>query len=719
LKIRTGLMPPAGRPRPDAATLQAFASTLADRVDADAPLDPGRPLLHRLNRTEYHNAVHDLLDLDVDTEVLLPADNVTQGFDNMSEALTVTPTLMDAYASAAGTIARLAVGDPGVSVSVATYRLPTNFSQTRYVEGAPLGTRGGTAVLYNFPADGDYVFKASLFFTRNTFLFGATIAGEQLEIAVDGARVALFDVDPLMKGSDNDLETKPVAVQAGPRVISAAFVAKNDGPIDDFLRRPERALGDDFVGQTPGLTGLPHLREFGVIGPYNVTGVSDTPSRRRIFICRPANKDEEPGCARNILSALARRAFRRAVAPAAFQDVWSAYEDGYKRGGFEGGIRLAVQLILVHPEFVFRVERTPQGVLPGAAFQLDDLALASRLSFFLWSSIPDDELLTLATQSKLRDPQVLKQQVHRMLADPRASALSTSFAAQWLHLRALKGVNPDVYLYPDSDDNLFQSMARETELLFDSVVRENRSIVDLLTANYTFVDERLASHYGIPNVIGPRFRRVTLTDPRRFGLLGQGSILSLTSPPTRTSPVVRGKWVLEQILGVSPPPPPPVVPPLVENSVIGGEPIKLRAVRDRMEEHRSVEPCRSCHRIMDPIGLSLENFDAIGAWRTKDAGYPVDTAGELTDGTKVDGPVALREALLKYSDAYVTNVTAKLLAYGLGRVISTGDMPFVRRIVKEAGPDYRFDSIVWGIVTSVPFERARAAAETKTGTGGH
>jgi hypothetical protein len=716
LKIRTGLMPPAGRKRPDEGALRAFASALGARLDAATPADPGRPLLHRLNRTEYHNAIRDLLDLDVDTDTLLPPDNVTQGFDNMSQALTVTPTLMDAYASAAGKIARLAVGDPEASVGVSTYRLPTNLSQTRHVDGAPLGTRGGIAVRYNFPADGEYVFKAALFFTRNTFLFGSTIAGEQLEIAVDGARAGLFDINPLMKNADNNLETKPIAVTAGPHTISAAFVIKNDGPIDDFLRRPERALGDDFVGQTPGLTGLPHLREFGIVGPYRVTGVGNTPSRQRILICRPSRTTHEAACAKTILSTLARRAFRRPVTPASatFQEVWRAYEDGYERGGFDTGIRLALQLILVHPEFIFRVEQTPPGVAPATTYTLDDLALASRLSFFLWSSIPDDELLTLASRSKLRDRTVLRQQVRRMLADPRAAALSTSFAAQWLHLRALKGVNPDVYLYPDSDDNLFQSMRRETELLFDSIARENRPVADLLDADHTFVDERLAKHYGIPNVIGPRFRRVTLTDRRRFGLLGQGSILSLTSPPNRTSPVARGKWVLEQILGVSPPAAPPAVPQLAENNVIGGEPIVLRTVRERLEAHRTEEPCRSCHRIMDPIGLALENFDAIGVWRARDSGYQVDAAGQLTDGTPIDGPIALREALLTRGDAYVTNVTAKLLAYGLGRVISTSDMPFVRRIVSDAGPDHRFESLVWGIVTSVPFQQARADAATST-----
>jgi len=694
--------------------LQAFASGLARRVDAESRRDPGRPLLHRLNRTEYRNAVRDLLDLDIDAEKLLPADNVTQGFDNLSEALTVTPTLMDAYASAAGKIARMAVGDPKASVTVETYRLATNFSQTRHVAGTPPGTRGGLAVLYNFPADGEYVFRASLFFTRNTFLFGSTIAGEQIEIAVDGARVGLFDINPLMKGTDNNLETKRITLTAGPHTISASFVTRNDGPIDDFLRRPERALGDDFVGQTPGLTGLPHLREFGLEGPYNVTGVSDTPSRRHVFTCRPDRQAEEAACARTILSTLARKAFRRPVTKASFDEVWAAYEEGYGRGGFEAGIRFALQFVLVHPEFVFRLEHTPAGVRAGSTFQIDDIDLASRLSFFLWSSVPDDELLTLAAQSKLRQPEVLRRQVRRMLLDRRAEALSTSFAAQWLHLRALADANPDVYLYPDSDDNLFESMRRETELLFNSIVRENRSVVDLLTADYTFVDERLARHYGIANVIGPRFRRVAITDPRRFGLLGHGSILTLTSTPNRTSPVIRGKWVLEQILGISPPPPPPVVPQLEENNVIGGEAIRLRTVRERLEEHRSVEPCRSCHRIMDPIGLSLEHFDAIGAWRTRDSGYPVDAAGELTDGTPVDGPVALRRALVKYSDAYVTNLTAKLLAYGLGRVIGPQDMPFVREIVRSAGPEPRFESLVWGIVTSTPFQRARADAEAST-----
>jgi hypothetical protein len=709
LKLNTGLMPPSGSPRPSSDALKAFVSTLESRIDAsaDAHPNPGKPLLHRLNRAEYRNSVRDILDLNIDAEALLPADSITQGFDNLSESLTVTPTLMDAYVAAAGKIARLAVGDTSGSPTGDTFRLPTNFSQIRHVEGTPLGTRGGIAVVYNFPADAEYVFKSALVFTRNTLLFGSTIAGEQLEIALNGERVALFDIDPLMKGIDNNLQTPPVPVKAGPQSVSASFVTKGDGPIDDFLYRPERSLGDDFVGQTPGLTGPPHLRELGIVGPYNSTGLGDTPSRRRIFSCHPETRSQEEPCARKILSALALKAFRKPVTPPELQDLMGAYADGYARGGFDSGVRLALQFILASPEFVFRFERTPANAAPGANYPLGDIELASRLSYFLWSSIPDEELLSLASQSKLRNPDVLRQQVHRMLADPRSESLAANFAMQWLHLRNLKNTNPDVYLYPDSDDNLFQSMQRETELFFDSIVRENRTVLDLLTANYTFVDERLAKHYGIPNVMGNRFRRVSWADSNRFGLLGQGSVLTVTSLPNRTSPVARGKWVLEQILGVSPPPPPPVVPRLVENNVIGGETIRLRSVRDRMEEHRGSEPCRSCHKIMDPIGLALENFDAVGAWRLRDSGHPVDAAGELTDGTRVDGPDGLRTALLNHSDAFVTNLTEKLFAYGLGRVVSTSDMPFVRKAVRDAGPNRRFESIVLGIVNSVPFQMTR------------
>ena len=642
LKLQTGMMPPAGMPRPKADILNAFVADLETRIDGGAAghPNPGAPALHRLNRAEYRNSIHDLLGLDVDVETLLSADSITHGFDNMSDALTVTPTLMEAYVRAAGKISRVAVGDPGMQPIVDTYRVATNFSQIRHVEGTPFGTRGGISVVHNFPADAEYVFRMTLVFTRNTFLFGSTMEGEQLEVSVNGERAALLDINPLMKAGDNDLRTPPIKVKAGPQRISASFIKKGDGPIDDFLQRPERSLADDFSGQIPGLTNPPHLRDLGIMGPYRATGVSETVSRRRIFTCRPATTDNEEPCAREIISRLARQAYRRPVSKESFDDLMQVYWDGREHGNFESGIRMALQYILANPEFAFRFERTPAGVRPGEDYRVSDLELASRLSYFLWSSLPDEELISVANQGKLRDPAVLQRQIERLLADSRSEALAKNFAEQWLHLRGLTDANPDVYLYPDSDDNLLQSMRRETELLFDSIVRENRSVVDLLTANYTFVDERLAKHYGIPNIQGSRFRRVSLTDENRFGLLGQGSVLTVTSASNRTSPVARGKWVMEQILGVSPPPPPPNVPALAENNVLGGETIKLRSVRERLEQHRANEPCNSCHKMMDPIGLALENFDAVGAWRTRDSGFPVDPSGQLVDGSKVDSPGA-------------------------------------------------------------------------------
>jgi hypothetical protein len=513
-----------------------------------------------------------------------------------------------------------------------------------------------------------------------------------------------------MKTGDNDLRTPPIKVKAGPQHISASFIKKGDGPIDDFLQRPERSLADDFSGQIPGLTNPPHLRDLGIMGPYKATGVSETVSRRRIFTCRPTTTDQEAPCAKEIISRLARQAYRRPVSRESFDDLMQVYWDGREHGNFESGIRMAVQYVLANPEFVFRFERTPAGVRPGEDYQVSDLELASRLSYFLWSSLPDEELITVATQGKLHDAAVLQREVKRLL-DERSEALAKNFAAQWLRLRELTDANPDVYLYPDSDDNLLQSMRRETELLFDSIVREDRSVVDLLTAKYTFVDERLAKHYGIPNIQGNRFRRVSLTDENRFGLLGQGSVLTVTSASNRTSPVARGKWVMEQLLGVSPPPPPPNVPALAENNVLGGETIKLRSVRERLEQHRAQEPCRSCHKIMDPIGLALENFDAVGAWRTRDSGFAVDPSGELLDGTKVDSPAGLRRALLHYSDAYVTNFTSKLLTYALGRGLSSSDMPTVRKIIRDAGEDHRLGSIVMNIAKSEPFQMRRAEAQ--------
>jgi hypothetical protein len=716
LKLRGGLMPPAGLPRPDWNTTRSFVSGLEAAIDRAALASPyaGRPSLYRLNRTEYRNSVRDLLDLDIAVESLLPPDNMSYGFDNVADVLTSNPTLMEAYIRAAGKISRFAVGDARMSATVEPYKIPTAFSQLRHVEGTPFGTRGGIAVIHNFPADAEYTFRMSLFFTRNTFLFGSTGDGEQLEVTVNGERVGLFDVNPLLVAGENDFRTKPVHVKAGPQRVTASFIKKSDGPIDDLVRQPERSLRDDFLGQAVGVTTLMHLQEFVVEGPFKPTGISDTPARRKIFVCRPRNAREEEPCAKRIVTALARQAFRKPLTGDHVEELMAAYQDGRSEGDFDSGIRIALQFILANPEFVFRFERRP-ATTAGKDYTLGDLELASRLSHFLWSSAPDSELIAAATEGKLQQPAVLERQVRRLLQDSRSESLATNFAAQWLHLRNLKEALPDVYLYPDSDENLFNAMKRETELFFNSIVRDDKSIRELLTANYTFVNERLAKHYKIPNVLGEQFRRVSLTDENRFGLLGQGSILTVTSFSNRTSPVVRGKWILEQVLGVPVPVPPPNVPKLEENSVVGGDTVRLKSVRQRLEKHRTQEPCRSCHKIMDPIGLALENFDAIGAWRTQDSGFPLDTSGELVDGTKVSTPVNLRQALLKYEGSIVRNFIVKLTTYALGRGITYMDMPVIRQIESEsAKDDYRFRSIVMAIVKSPPFQR-KAADPTDAG----
>jgi Protein of unknown function (DUF1592)/Protein of unknown function (DUF1588)/Protein of unknown function (DUF1585)/Protein of unknown function (DUF1587)/Protein of unknown function (DUF1595) len=709
VKLRAGMMPPAGAPRPDTATVLGFAASLEKGLDqaSAAHPNPGRPALHRLNRTEYANSVHDLLDLDVDPAAYLPADDMSHGFDNMAEVLNVSPTLMEDYVRAAGKIGRLAIGDPTMKPIVETYHVPSTLSQVRHIEGTPFSTRGGMVVSHNFPADGEYVFRMTLYFTTNTFVFGTFQKGEQLEIAVNGERVALLDVNPAMK-VDDDLRTPPIRVKAGPQTISAAFIQKASGPVDDYLEPYEHSLGDLFAGRTQGVTALPHLRDLGIDGPYRVTGVGDTPSRRRIFTCRPVAGQDELPCARAILSRLAGQAYRKPPSEADVEDLLRTYQAGRNNGGdFESGIRLGLQLILANPEFVFRFERTPANVPPGANYRISDLELASRLSYFLWSSAPDSQLLDLAKHEKLRDAGVLEQQVRRMLADPRSMALATNFAGQWLYLRNLDDSQPDLFLYPNFSRNLLQSMRRETELFFDSIQREDRNVLDLLTANYTFVDELLAKLYGIPNVEGSRFRRVTIADENRRGLLGQASILTVTSFANRTSPVVRGKWVMDTLLGAPPPKPPADVPPLKENTA-GLKPLPVRA---RLEEHRSNPACAGCHTMMDPIGFALENFDALGAWRWNDSGFPVDASGHLVDGTKVNGPASLRQALTAHSDAFLRTFTEKLLTYALGRGIEYYDMPTVRAIDREAAQNgNRFSSFILGIVNSTPFQKRRAEA---------
>jgi len=708
LKLRAGMMPPPGMPRPNAADLEAFIADLESSIDADAAAkpNPGRPVLHRLNRTEYKNVIRDLLALDVNVQSLLPPDDMSQGYDNMSDVLTISPTLLDGYIRAAGKLSRLAVGDPGAAPAVETYVVPQAISQLRHVDGAPFGTRGGLVVRHHFPADAEYVIVVAFYHRSLGEIFGDNkpAEGEQVEIAVNGERVAIFDIDRKMRETDS-LRTPPLRIKAGPQTISAAFVQRVEGPVQDFVMPFERALADLSTGNVAGLTGLPHLKTLGIDGPYNATGVSDTESRRRIFSCHPATASAEASCADEIFSNLARRAFRRPATEDDLGRLMPLYESARGLSGFEAGITAGLQAILADPEFLFRFERTPRAVAPGENYRVSDLELASRLSFFLWSSAPDDELISLASERKLGNPAVVDQQVRRMLVDPRSEALSTSFATHWLHLQNLEDAHPDVYLFPDWDYNLTVSMRRETELLFDSIVREDRSVFDLLTADYTFADERLAKHYGIPNVIGNRFRRVPVVDENRRGLLGQGSILTLTSLANRTSPVVRGAWILDVLLGTPAPRPPANVPPLKENETGG----KHLSVRERLEEHRANPACSACHAIMDPLGYSLENFDAVGAWRFKDSGFDIEPSGSLFDGTEVNGPGGLRRYLLDSETLYLRNFTRHLLMYALGRVVQHYDMPTVRAIAREAAEnDHRFSSIVLGIVKSAPFRLRRA-----------
>jgi hypothetical protein len=714
-KLRSGMMPPAGRKRPDPAMMKTFITSLETALDqlAATKPNPGRTAVHRLNRVEYANSVRDLLSVEIDSASYIPPDDASHGFDNMADVLSVSTTVMEGFARAASKISRLAVGDPEMNPVEETYALTQGMSQMRHVEGTPFGTRGGIAVRHNFPVDGEYTFKADFWHASTGGLFGQTSNGEQIEIAINGVRVALLDINPRLTTSE-DVRTQPIQVKAGPQLVSAAFVQKASGPVEDSLAPFKYALSDFTTGTIPGLTGLPHLRTFTISGPTAVTGLGDTPSRQRIFVCKSASSADEPACARKIISSLARQAFRRPVTEADVKDLMGIYQTGRSKGDFDIGITAAVQAITSDPEFVFRFERIPKNVKPGTNYRVSDLELASRLSYFLWSSAPDEQLLNLAIQGKLKDPAVLEQQARRMLADPRSEQLAANFAGQWLYLRNLKDVQPDNYIYTDFDDVLKQSMQRETELLFDSIVHEDRNVVDLLTADYTFVNERLAEHYGIPNIVGTRFRRVPVPSENRKGLLGQGSILTLTSLSNRTSPVARGKWVMENILGTPPPTPPPNVPALKENT----ENAKRISVRERMETHRSVEPCASCHKMMDPIGFALENFDAVGQWRERDSGMPIDASGQLIDGTKVDGPVSLRNALVdNYSDAFVRTFTEKLMTYALGRGLEYYDMATVRSIHRDAARNNnRFSAIVMGIIKSVPFQMRRVDETDATET---
>ena len=704
-KLRTGSMPPVGRPRPEATDSDALAAWLEKEIDrvAAAHPNPGRTEpLHRLNRTEYQNAVRDLLALDVDAAALVPADDQSYGFDNIAGVLKVSPTLLERYMNAARTVSRLAVGASPMAPAGETFRITSDLSQYQHRDGLPFGTRGGMSVEYNFPRDAEYELELELL----DLFAGAPIREpHQLELSVDGERVAIFHLTPPDPDRDQgsaynrgpDSLQARVQVGAGPRVVTAAFIKKTSA-LAESVREPfarPHGEGDYLLYQ-------PHLGTLTVSGPFNTLGAGDTPSRSRIFVCRPDAEAAETPCAREIVANLARRAYRRPVTAADLDALLAFYDEGRAAGGFEAGIERAVRALLVSPDFLFRVVSDPPGVAPGAPYRLSDLELASRISFFLWSSIPDDELLDVAAQRRLRDPGVLEQQVRRMLADPRSEALAKNFAGQWLRLRNISGALPSDVLFPDFGESLRQDFVRETELFFDSVMREDGSVTELLTAGYTFLNERLARHYGIGGIYGSDFRRVALADPNRRGLLGQGSILTVTSYSDRTSPVGRGKWVLENVLGTPPPPPPPNVPELepVEDSG------RVLAMRERMEQHRANPVCASCHRLMDPLGLALENFDAVGRWRAHmPGGVGIDASGAMPDGTPFEGPADLRGLLVRNPEQFVTVVTEKLLTYALGRGVEYYDAPAVREITRTAAEqDYGLASLIVGVVRSTPFQ---------------
>jgi len=715
-KLSVRAMPPQGMPHPAETEYVAFTKWLTGSLDRAwaARVQPGEYVLHRLNRTEYGNAIRDLLGLEVDVADLLPSDGGNFGFDNIADSLRTSPLLLERYVTAAQRISALAVGDPAIRPGTTDFAISLEVTQSGHVEGLPLGTRGGKMVRHIFPADGEYELSARL---NRTVLNGyAGVEGwdqpNELVFMVDDDIVKTVKIGG---PEDHDASVKePIAMVAKLDERLKARVTLSAGPHDiavtwrerSYIRQDVWEVSQRDSQEVHFAGGLPRLRTMSVTGPFKVTGVShETAARGSWFVCRPASASEEPACAQRILSSLTRRAYRRTPTQADIDAPLSFYRQARNAGGsFDQGIGAGVARVLASPSFLYRTERDPAGLRPGAPHPVSDTELASRLSFFLWSSIPDQRLMTLATSGQLRNPAVLEAQVRRMIADRRADALVSNFTGQWLQLRSLESrVTPDLLMFPDFDDNIRKAFRRETELFFAYILRGNRSALDLLNADYTFLNERLAKHYGIDGVYGSRFRLVKLADPNRRGLLGQGSLLSLTAVATRTSPVQRGKLILTTFLDTPPPPPLPSVPTLEEsNKSATGR----RTVRQQMEQHRSNAVCASCHRVIDPPGFALENFNPVGQWRDTDAdGAPIDAAGVLADGTKVDGPVALREAILKRPEAFATTVTQRLLTYALGRGLEPSDMPVVRRIVREAAPSrYQLTSIITGIVNSVPFQ---------------
>jgi hypothetical protein len=718
-KLRAGVMPPPDLPRPPLPEYQGLRDWLEAELDRQAAsrVYPGTVVLHRLNRTEYANAVRDLLDLEIDVTTLLPPDDAARGFDNIAGSLTISPTLLEAYTTAAARVARTAIGS-WKTPTESTYVAPGDTSQNQHIEGLPFGTRGGMLVRHNFPADGEYTFSIQ------NFGIGSFIPGEQLAIVIDGERAHLFEYQGVGLSSgmqadrDGTLEVT-IPVKAGSRMVGATFLATNFRPSLDLIKQYDRkSLENNSI---PQLQYYPAIGFFRISGPFNAQRPDDSRSRQRVFLCEPgAAPNQEEACARRILTTLARRAYRR---PTTAQDIGTLmefYQAGRGVGSFDDGIELALRRLLASPQFLVRAEKEPPAVRQDQAYHITDLELASRLSFFLWSSIPDDELITIASKGRLRDPQVLEQQVRRMLADRRSEALVSNFAQQLYYLRNLPATSPDGVVYPDWDDELRQGFHREMEMFFESIMREDRNVVDLLTADYTFVNERLARHYGIPNVYGSHFRRVALgpeLDHRR-GLLGKGSFLAVTwTQNFRTSPVKRGVWVLENILGTPPPEPPPNVPALEETAAAAG---KVLTLREQMTLHRRNPVCAGCHKIMDPIGFALDNFDADGKWRTKqggDGGVPIDTAVQLYDGASVEGPIGLRRWLLSYSPQFVAMFVEKMMTYALGRGVEYQDMPTVRTIVRGVGKENnRFSSIVMGVVRSAQFQMRVRGEDTRVAT---
>jgi mono/diheme cytochrome c family protein len=719
-KLRAGMMPPAGARRPEGTALKDLAIALEGRVDRAALVNPnpGSRPFQRLNRAEYARAVKDMLGIDIDVASLLPADTISNGFDNVADSQAFSPTLLESYLRAAARVTAMAIGDPEAAATETNYRVPKTASQLSRVEGAPFGTRGGVSTPHNFPADGDYVFKVELHSNACGVLFGGPNQGEQIEISVDGERKAIMNIDPRMAETTTglSLKTAPIHIKAGVHRVTAAFIQRFEGPVNDLIAPIDHTLADTQIGVAVGITTLPHVKDFGIVGPYNVTGISETASRRKIFTCRPTSAADEPACAGKIIRNLATQAFRGPISDRDFNGLMKFFTDGRKEGDFEYAIGGAIEAILASPQFLFRLENAPSTLRAGQAYRLGDMELASRLSYFIWAAAPDEELKKLAASGRLSAPGVYEKQVARLLADPRSEALSTRFARQWLRLGDVDSVLPDAVAYPYFDRTLGDAFIKESELFFDSLVREDRSLLDLLTADYSFVNERIARHYGIANVTGNAFRRVTLPAERR-GILTHGSVLVLTSVADRTSPVMRGKWVMEVMMGSPPPAPPPNVPALEETK--GEQAGKVLTVRERMEEHRKNPQCTSCHRVIDPLGLALENFDVTGKYRIKDAGMPVDPSGTLYDGMQMSGPEGLRAALLKHQDAVLLSFTEHLLTYALGRRIDANDMWAVRRIIRDAEKkNLKISAFIQGVATSPLFTMGKVADQSTTVAAG-